>query len=364
MKKNLVYAILGVFILVVYFGCQSNLRPAYGKEDEIIVFADSASWENYYEFLSEIFEKEIITPQPEQLFTLKRVNLEQLNKYKNRKNILIVTSLNENSKVKDFVRAIIDSVALKLIEEGKEFVIRKENVWAKDQVIVILVSNSIESLKIRALKAKENLLYYFQKMSDERVFKSLFNPKYERKDLEAKYLNDYGWKIYIQADYVEAINKKEDNFVWIRRAPSSDIERWIFIHWIDSADSRWLKKDSLISIRNRITEKFLRTIDDKAYVQIAGEYMTQSEIDFNGRYAIYTQGLWRMNDYSMGGPFVNYMFLDTLTSRLYLIDGSVFSPRYEKRALIQQMDVTLRTFRTKAELTPEEIEDLLDHLKK
>ncbi|MCX8056724.1 MAG: DUF4837 family protein [Ignavibacteria bacterium] len=362
MKKF--FLIIPVFTyLLVSIGCQQNLKPAIGKEDEIIVLADSSSWNEYYDFLSAIFEKEIITPQPEQLFILKRIDFSQFKKYQNRKNILIVTTLNQNNEVTDYVKSILDSSALNLIRDGKEFVIKKKDVWAKNQVLVILVSNTLEELRIKSFKDKDNLLYFFQSASDERVMKNLYNPTYEKKDLEAKYLKEYGWKLYIQADFLEAINNKENNFVWLRRSPNSDMERWIFIHWIDSVDSRWLNFDSVIVIRNRITQKFLRTTDDKAYVEIAGEYLRQSEVNFNGKYAIFTQGLWRMNDYSMGGPFVNYVFLDQKRNRLYMLDGSVFSPRYEKKSLIQQVDVTLKTFRTSDELTKEEIDALLKYLK-
>ncbi len=361
--KKLYFVLVPIFLSLIYTGCQQNLKPAIGKEDEIIVVTDSLNWNDYYDFLSEIFEKEIITPQPEQLFYLNRVNLSQLKKFQNRKNILIVTTLNHNNEVTDYVRSIIDSIALNLILQGKEFVIKKKNVWAKDQVLVILVSNTLEELRIKAFKEKDNLLYYFQSASDERIMKNLYNPTYEKKDLEAKYLKEYGWKIYVQADFLEAINNRENNFVWLRRSPNSDMERWIFIHWIDSVDSRWLVKDSVIEIRNRITQKFLRTTDDKAYVEVAKEYLNQTEVNFNGKYAIFTQGLWRMNDYSMGGPFVNYIFLDEKKNRLYMLDGSVFSPRYEKKSLIQQVDVTLKTFKTVDELSKEEIDKLLGYLK-
>jgi hypothetical protein len=45
-----------------------------------------------------------------------------------------------------------------------------------------------------------------------------------------------------------------------------------------------------------------------------------------------------------------------------MLDGSVFAPKYYKRNLIQQMDVTLQSFRTANELTQERKEELLDAL--
>ncbi len=362
MRKYILLTLLVVGISLI-ISCKSQLPPAIGKEDEIIVFADSLKWNDFYDFLGVVFEKEIITPQPEKLFELKRVDLNQLKKYKNRKNILIVTTLDVENDVTKYVKSILDSTVMSLVKKGEEFVIKKRNVWAKDQVVVILISNTLPELIVKVFREQDNLLYFFQSASDERMLKNLYNPTYEKKDLEAKYLKNYGWKIYIQADFLEAINDSVNKFVWLRRAPNSDMERWIFVHWIESVDSRWLNKDSVIAIRNRVTQKFYRTTDDKAYVQVAPEYINQTEYNFNGKYAIFTQGLWRMNDYSMGGPFVNYIFLDDKKNRLYMLDGSVFSPRYEKKSLIQQVDVTLRTFRLIDDLSKKEIDNLLIHLK-
>jgi hypothetical protein len=64
----------------------------------------------------------------------------------------------------------------------------------------------------------------------------------------------------------------------------------------------------------------------------------------------------------MGGPFVNYVFYDEDTKRIYMLDGSLYAPKYYKRNLIQQMDVTLQSFRTRKELTQERKEELLDAL--
>jgi hypothetical protein len=90
--------------------------------------------------------------------------------------------------------------------------------------------------------------------------------------------------------------------------------------------------------------------------------MKSTETNFLGKYAIMTQGLWRMSDASMGGPYVNYTFYDEATKRIYMLDGSVFAPKYHKKGLIQSADVTLQSFKTKAELSKEKIEDLLDEL--
>ena len=65
----------------------------------------------------------------------------------------------------------------------------------------------------------------------------------------------------------------------------------------------------------------------------------------------------------MGGPFVNYTFFDEKTHRIYMIDGSIYAPKYYKKMIIQQIDVMLQSFKTKDEISKERIKELMDALK-
>jgi len=349
-----------VIILLLIYGCDPSNKPAKGFEDEIFVVADSTEYLELKTALDSTFERIIYTPQPEKIFTLKRINPSEIKKYNRRKNIIIAAPLNSGSKTSDFISAVVDSSVEKKLEDDSDFIVYKNDLWAKNQFVTVLSAPSMQELNSKILENSDNLLYTYQKISDERLFNSLYKAKYERKEIEGKLLKDYGWIIYVQADYHLAFNKPEDNFVWLRRAPGSGMERWIFIHWIDNATPEYLNEDSIKVIRNRITKKMYLTSDNKGHVVIAEDYFTVNEVNFNDRYALFTQGLWDLNIKGMGGPFVNYVFYDEDSQRLYMLDGSVFAPKYYKRNLIQQMDVTLQSFRTANELTQERKEELLD----
>jgi hypothetical protein len=349
-----------VLILLGISGCDPSNKPAKGFEDEIFVVADSLEYLEFKAALDSTFERIIYTPQPEKIFTLKRINPSQIKKYNRKKNIIISAPLNSGSKTSDFISAVIDSSIEKRLEDDTDFIVYKNDLWAKNQFVTILAAPSMEKLNSKILENSDNLLYAYQNISDTRLFNSLYKAKYERKAIEGNLLKDYGWIIYIQADYHLALNKAEDNFVWLRRAPGSDMERWIFVHWIDNATPEYLNEDSIKVIRNRVTKKMYLTSDSKGYVVIAEDYFTVNEVNFNGRYALFTQGLWDLNIKGMGGPFVNYIFYDENSQRLYMLDGSVFAPKYYKRNLIQQMDVTLQSFRTMEELPEKRKEELLD----
>lgn len=361
--KKLSYFLPALLILPLFISCSNVKKNAVGKEDDIIVIADSSDYDYLEGSLLTVFSKIIYTPQPEKLFSLERKNLNELDKYKHYKNIILIAPASSDTSVGKYINDFLDPQVRDLVAKDSVSVINKYNLWSDNQLVMVITAPNIDKLNKDILDQSDNLLHYFQKISNQRLSQSLYNPKYEKKEDEAKLLKEYGWVIYVQADYWLAMNKPEDNFVWLRRAPGSDMERWIFVSWIDNASPAYLNSDSVFAIRNRLTKKFYTTPDDTTHVEILNEYKSTKEVNFSGKYALMTQGLWRMNDKSMGGPFVNYMFYDEPTKRIYMLDGSIYAPKYYKKNLIQQVDVLLQSFKTDRELTPDKRKDLLDLVK-
>ncbi len=360
-KITALILLLGIAFLLTFSGCDQKGQPAMGIEDEILVFADSTEYFELEPVLEQVLGKVIYTPQPEKLFNLERRDIRYINKYKRRKNLLLLAPINSGSQTSKYVTAMLDSSVIGMVESGKQQVFNKYNLWAKNQLVMILTANSTEELGKKILENHQDILYYFQKISDKRLSEKLYSPVYEKKDIQGKLLKEYGWIMYVQIDFHLAKDVPEDNFVWLRRAPGSDMERWISVHWIDNATPEYLNKDSILAVRNRITEKFYRTSDEKTWVEVADVFKT-TEVNFHDRYALYTQGLWRFTDRSGGGPFVSYTFYDEKTHRVYFLDGSLYAPKYYKKKLIQQVDVMLQSFRADYELKPDRKEELLDAL--
>ena len=364
-RRSLITILILASVSFLVSSC-STKKPAVGHEDEIIVFADSAEYYNIESSMLTVFSKVILTPQPENLFNLTRKNLSELGKYKDRKNIIIVAPLNSNSDVSNYINSLLDQKVKDLVNKDSVFVVNKKDLWANGQLVMVLTAPDMEKLNKDILEDSQNLLHYFQKASDDRMLQSLYNERYENKKVEAQLLKKYGWVIYAEIDYFLARSDSANNFVWLRRSPGSEMERWIFVHWIDNASPIYLNRDSVYAIRNRVTKKFYRTDSDSSYVEITnapGYEMKTNEVNFLKRYALFSQGLWRMSDGSMGGPFVNYTFYDEPTKRLYMLDGSIYAPKFYKKKLIQQVDVLLHSFLAERELSPDKKEDLLEELK-
>ncbi len=361
--KHLQILSLSILLSFILISCDQSEKPAIGSEDEIYVVADSLEFENLKGALSGAFEKLIYTPQPEKLFILKRITVNELEKYRTKKNIIIIAPLNSKSSASSFLKAVIDSSAEMKILKGNEFSVKKHDLWAKDQLVLILTAPSIELLQTKIFNNKNDLLYCFQKVSDRRLTQNLYNSRYEQQEAEGKLLKEYGWVIYVQSDFKLAINNPESKFVSLKRVPDGDVEKWIFIHWMDNVSPEYLNGDSVRSIRNKLTRKFYKYDNDSSYIAIAKDYYMTSEVNFNGKYAILTQGLWEQKPQGMQGPFINYTFYDEKSGRVYMLDGCIYAPKYYKRNLIQQVDVLLQSFMTSDELSNEKREELLSAVK-
>jgi hypothetical protein len=70
----------------------------------------------------------------------------------------------------------------------------------------------------------------------------------------------------------------------------------------------------------------------------------RKEINFKGRFAVQLRGLWKVNNYYMGGPFISYAMVDEGTNRLYYVEAFLYSPGEEQRDDLRELNTILKTF--------------------
>ncbi len=363
--KTIITVLLSILISAFFIQSCSHKKKAKGPEDEIHVVADTTEFLIIEDALRETFCKIIHTPQPEELFSIKRHSINDLKSLRLKKNLIIVAPMNSGSYTSKYIESIVDSNVKKMIIDDSAFVINKYDLWADNQLVMILTSSDINVLASKIIEKKDDLFYYFMEASNKRLAKGLYNTRFEQRDIEANLLNNYGWMMYIQADYKLAMDKPEDNFVWFRRGVNTDMERWIFVHWIENSSPEFLDVDSISNERNKLTEKYYTTTDDSIFVKLYNDSVAvsiNSEVNFNDKYALMTQGLWKFNNNSGGGPYISYSFYDEETRRIYMLDASIFAPKYFKKGLIQEVDVLLHSFKTENEVDPIKKEEILEEL--
>jgi hypothetical protein len=339
MKRKVFFAIL-MLMNLLYFFCTSK-KMSLGYNDRIYVIADSTLWIETEFLLRETFEKPLVTPQHETVFTLIDGNL---NFFKNYNNLIFLTSLEEHGVVSEFVKKSLSPDLLDRVKQGSYLFI-KENEWAYKQYVMFLVSANKDTLK---QQIKDNQSYLFNLFNDHWTH-SLKTKMYkisEQTDIENMLIEKYGWMVKIQYDYAVEAEDSLNNFIMLKR---SFPERWFFVHWIDTYDPSVLHEEWCIQKRNELGIKHLNgDLVEQKFVQPVYE-----EVEFLGRRASKLSGLWENNVTIEGGPFISYSFYDDFANRIYMLDFACFDPRHKstKRSLLRQGEVILHTFQTKKEIS-------------
>ncbi|MBE0642777.1 MAG: DUF4837 family protein [Bacteroidetes bacterium] len=336
-------------LLLGVTSCGLDTKPeAIGENDVITIIADSSDYEDLADVIENSFGQPFFTPQPETWFTWQRYDLAELLNHKRDRNILIVAPLDATGRMGEYMRTALDSSVRELVNKGEEHVFVKRDLWYRGQTVVHLTGKSMQDLRDFMAANAQQLEYYFKQAWDERELARLRNLPREN-DIEEKLLDEHGFSFTLIKSWFIAKDSSEINTVLLRRQAPKETERWLMVHWIDTTNTALLTNEFAFETRNRLTEGLYRTYDDAAWVVIdTANFLQYDEVNFLNRFAIRMKGLWRMSDYSMGGPFISYLFYDEAQKRIYFIEGSIFAPRYEKKKLIQDIDMVMKSMRTAA----------------
>ena len=330
-------------LLLVSCGLETK-DMAMGENDFITIITDSTDFVTRSDVIDNAFARPVFTPQPESWFRYQRFNLGDLLDHKRERNVLIMGTLDAENSLGEYMRSALDSAVQELVRAGEQHVFVKKDLWYRGQTVVHLTGRSMADLENFIASNAYQLAYYFKDAWDARERDHLWTLPREEK-IEERLLEDHDFSMAVIRGWFVGKDSSEIGSVLLRRQAPAETERWLLAHWIETEDTQLLTAEYAYETRNRLTEILYRTYDDSSWVVIDSvNHLQFDEVNFQGRFAIRMKGLWRMNDYSMGGPFVSYLFYEESQKRLYFLDGSVFAPKYEKKKLIQDVDVMMQTF--------------------
>jgi len=345
MKKQIIYFLIILSASIITVSQCKRTLTGWGDDANIQVLADSTHWIATESILRSTFEKPIVTPQDETIFTLIKGDV---TKFKRFKNILFVGTLDGEGEISTIIKNSLSSEAKQKVLEGEYVFIQKEK-WATSQLIMFLIATDINQLQQKIAENKYSIFNLYDSYWNEVVTKQMFI-KGEQFDVEKYLLNTYAWMVKVQYEYEIFIENKKNNFVMLRRQLP---ERWFFIHWIEDANPDTLTKEWCIKTRDMLGNKFYEGDQlEQKFVQPKCE-----EVDFLGRRAYRIEGLWRNDEKRAGGPVINYSFYDEKSRRIYMLDYAIFSPRQQetKRRYLRQAEIFLKTFKTKYDLSEKKL---------
>lgn len=212
-------------------GC--DRRPkAVGTENQVTILADQFIFNSIKTTLDSSLQRTLYTPWPEPLLELIYLPTAEMNKATIRPNILMAGVLDGKDRVSQMVRSMLPEGTTEQVQAQKSFMFKKENPWAENQLLLVLVSTDTLSLRKLIRENGEQLFGVLRSHVLVQTRETVFE-RYEQKELSQELLQKYGWRVRVQHDYHLYREFPQDNFVMLRRTAP---ERWLFVHWVETDD--------------------------------------------------------------------------------------------------------------------------------
>lgn len=314
-----------LFVIITSCSTKPSGKPSSsGKTCEILVVIDKAKMEGEIgDSLRTFFmrEQEGLN-QPEPLFTLPYIPLssfENTDMFQAHRNIIMI-NINDTIKPK-----------LDILKDFK----------SKPQLIFKLnAPNNQEFFKLFAEK-RELMLGAINDLERTRInaaFKAV-----EKVEIKNYIRNTYAFDMTFPGEF--SISKKTKDFAWIRKE-AKDFSQGIIIYMFPYTNKNDLEPKRILAIRDSLTKQWIPGPTDGSFMKTERRYPPVSkEINFNGLYALETRGLWCLENDFMGGPFINYTFVDEKNNRIIILDGYLYSPKKPKRDLLKQIEAIIYTYK-------------------
>lgn len=370
MPTNPIHHSLGGTTLALLVGaaaalsaCSGDFRGnAVGETGTVLVVMDTTLWKGTVGHATrEVFEASIETlPVPEPAFAVEHTDIRTLDQFerqiRKRKYIVFAGVLDDDNNVSRFLRSRLDSTVQRAVRAGEPGIYQLRDVWLREQLVYYLTANSDSGLAHALRDQAATLRYNLNEANRQQMEQEMF-AKFRQTDVEEDMLDEHAFAVNVQHDYLVAVDTT--NFFWMRRFVDAQNWRSVFVYWTEQADPSVLTPPWVLEARDRLTESWLTgNLGDFVLID-QRRPLTVEEVNFLDRYGLETRGLWHMVGYDQdgvlrsagsGGPFLNYTFYDEEQGRLYMIDGMIFAPKYDKRELVRQLEVIAHTFRTRPEV--------------
>jgi hypothetical protein len=357
--------LLGLALTIALMGCEGDFRPrAVGEEGEITVVMDSSHWTGAP---GEAFQKNVTPwvetlPVAERYFKMRHLELSEgtYDRVQALKNVVIAGALSDSTNETAFLRRRLSDEAEQAILDGQIAVVPKPNLWRRSQRVYYVAAATPEALAQAFQEQGPKVRRTFKEATLQRIKRDMYEEG-RRSAVEDSLMSRHGFTINLQPTFQIAADTTtaSEGFVWLRRL-LAETRREFFVYYVDDVSPDQITREWIYAKRDSLTRRHLQG-NVTGFVKIDYRRPLDTEqTTFLDRYGFETHGLWYMatpvegsdefRPVGGGGPFVNFTFYDQATDRVYMLDGSVFAPDFDKLNFLRHMEVMARTFRTAEEV--------------
>lgn len=321
---------IAILILFAFLAsCKSGESPkqpsASGKAGELLLIMDSEFWKGEAgDGFKSVFAANMpMFPQAEPLFNIIQIEEKAFTKiFESHRHIFIAEIKPTEEKAK--------------IEIGKD-------VWAYPQIVIKVIAPDIETFNKTIIANAQSFVDYYLKAEYERNINA--NSQMQNMEIMTGLEQDFGIKMVVPQGFY--IAKKTEDFMWIRRTGTiEDLDMSILVSILPyrnadfdfDSNTIWTRRDSLtkLHIPGQFEGTYMTTYNSKKEDELNIPPISK-EINFNGKFAVETRGLWKTHGDQMGGPFIGYTIAEDNGRFLLYLDAFVYYPNKDKRNFIRQL---------------------------
>ncbi len=324
MKKIISFLIISI----IFFACSNNssnpIKPnPTGKSGEILVVINDPLWDNFigdtiYYSLSAPF---LVLPQDEPFFEV--VNIPQAsfkNIFKTHRNIIFIDIGPENQEPK----------LTKTTDKWSNSQLIYHFYAPNDTAFINLWNNNVEDLKKEFFKKDLNR---YQEAFGKNLNQEAVKVLKEKYNISMKIPREF--KLDVQ----------KEHFCWISKETQLS-SQGILIYDYPYNDTNTFTLDYIINKRDKITKKNVPGPNDGTYMQTEKQVPFETEEFYlNDNYSFLIRGLWYIENYFLGGPFVSMSVLDKKRNRIVTVEAYVYAGKQEKKLYLWQTESIIKTLK-------------------
>ena len=296
-------------------------RSAGGTSEILVVTQNPEQWEGMIGDTIRAFflQPQYGLPQPEPLNKLSHINVSGFtDMFRKHKSLLLVE--------------IDPKLDKPVVETG-------EDLWAAPQRVIKIIAPDRTSWCETFNTYKDAYKVMYDKVERNRIL-SVLRPSTDN-EIVRRIQEKLGFSITIPSGFY--IAKDESDFLWLRKElPKNSFG--IFIYTTPYKDTLQLELNSLVSVRDRMLQKYVPGPSDGSFMTTEKEYvppMLNYISTFPTGFAAEMRGMWCLVGDYMAGPFVSYTFHDEKTGDLVTLEGYVYYPNHDKRDDLLQLQSIL-----------------------
>jgi len=311
-----------LFLIAFLSSCGEDVpfhKNVTGKAGEVLFVVSENIWKGEAgKAIKEIFmSPQVSLPQEEPIFNVAHISPKAFNSLlETHRNIVQVK-----------ISSSVDSASVTYINDK----------WAYPQSVISIKASSTKSFIDLLHRNSDKMVSLFLKAERNRL--QINYIKLADQGLINKIKDKFDISIVIPHGFKIGINKKD--FMWIRY-DTGDITQGLFIYSFPYKSDSTFTPNYLLNKRDSLLKKYVEGPTEGSYMTTERRVAPFMNIfSYKNNYSCELRGLWRVENDFMGGPYVNLSVLDASKSRVVVVDGSVYAPRFKKRNYLRQMEAII-----------------------